>query len=94
MSFQLAGELAGAALVLEIGPGAVIISGTSSAPVATMFNTVGGDTAVLRLQPFTSGASVVFECDGRWMRGFVNGQLIGYVQADTASDVSTLQFSL
>jgi hypothetical protein len=58
------------------------IYGTPAAPTASIGPALPTITnATTTLAAFAGPVSLVVECDGRWIRGYVDGQLIGYLPA-------------
>jgi hypothetical protein len=77
------------AFTMGLYPGGTVnVTGPSSSPLAAMgyssWTSVGTTIPVVA---FTGPVAVVVECDGQWIRAYVNGQLIGYQPAPSGPAV-------
>lgn len=76
---------------LQFGNNMFVIENGTVAGLSTAYASIVGQSATLSFfatalsAPITFPASLVFEIDGQWARGYINGQLAGYCLADTTS---------
>jgi hypothetical protein len=78
--------------ILSVGANTLTLAIGNPTPSATLTNNSTFATSV-PINPKGSPYGVLMESDGRWVRAFVNGTLIGYLPLDTSSSsIVALEF--